>query len=536
MKISFYMAALATVMAVPALAQETYENAKIATEDLNGTARYVGMGGAMDALGADISTIGTNPAGIGLFRKSNISLSAGMVSQQDAKNFGGGHTTNVSFDQVGFVWTNQTSSTNFVNFAFNYHKSRNFNQILEAADVLDHASQNKLTYAKDKNDLLFKYDNKDRPDLENPYVQCNQLDDMYYRNMIYQPGHPMGDWGYYEGDAYTMNRSHTGYISEFDFNLSGNSKNTLYWGLTLGFHDVHYKHYGEYAEHLIGDDVTFPKSFDLTVGDDRSITGYGFDVKLGVIVRPIEESPFRFGITVATPTWYDLKTSNYTTMACYGQNFSNGSVYKGGSVSANESYKFRVNTPWKFGISAGHTIGTELAMGIGYEFSDYSKLDSRYKTEGRYDWYYDTYSESSESDEAMNRHTSKTLKGVSTLKVGFEYKPDPAVAIRLGYNYVSPMYSKDGFKDGTIASEGSYYSSATDYTNWDSTERLTCGIGIQMDKWNFAAAYQYSTQKGNFSPFMAYEDNTSRADDNIAREVSVKNQRHQLLFTVGYTF
>jgi hypothetical protein len=74
-----------------------------------------------------------------------------------------------------------------VNFAFNYHKSRNFNQILEAADALDHASQNKLTYAKDKNDLLFKYDNKDRPDLENPYVQCNQLDDMYYRNMIYQP-------------------------------------------------------------------------------------------------------------------------------------------------------------------------------------------------------------------------------------------------------------------------------------------------------------------------------------------------------------
>ena len=64
---------LATAM--PVVAQETYENAKIATEDLNGTARYVGMGGAMDALGADISTIGSNPAGIGLFRKSNISAS-----------------------------------------------------------------------------------------------------------------------------------------------------------------------------------------------------------------------------------------------------------------------------------------------------------------------------------------------------------------------------------------------------------------------------------------------------------------------------
>ena len=46
--------ALATV---PMLAQETYENAKVSAQDLNGTARYVGMGGAMEALGADISTI-----------------------------------------------------------------------------------------------------------------------------------------------------------------------------------------------------------------------------------------------------------------------------------------------------------------------------------------------------------------------------------------------------------------------------------------------------------------------------------------------
>lgn len=62
---------------MPAMAQETYESANIATQDLNGTARYVGMGGAMEALGADISTINSNPAGIGLFRKSSVSMSLG---------------------------------------------------------------------------------------------------------------------------------------------------------------------------------------------------------------------------------------------------------------------------------------------------------------------------------------------------------------------------------------------------------------------------------------------------------------------------
>ena len=139
---------LLALLAVPVAAQETYENAKLATEDLNGTARYVGMGGAMEALGADISTISTNPAGIGLFRRSSASASVGFINQEGAKSFGGGHTTNVSFDQVGFVWTNQISSTDFVNFAFNYHKSRNFNQILSAADRLNRASQNKLTANK----------------------------------------------------------------------------------------------------------------------------------------------------------------------------------------------------------------------------------------------------------------------------------------------------------------------------------------------------------------------------------------------------
>lgn len=47
------------------MAQETYDNAQLATKDLNGTARYVGMGGAMEALGADITTMNTNPAGRG---------------------------------------------------------------------------------------------------------------------------------------------------------------------------------------------------------------------------------------------------------------------------------------------------------------------------------------------------------------------------------------------------------------------------------------------------------------------------------------
>ena len=87
------MAALALAVALPMAAQETYENAKIASTDLNGTARYVGMGGAMEALGADISTMSTNPAGIGLFRKSWFGGSFGIVTQEGTSSFAGNGNT-----------------------------------------------------------------------------------------------------------------------------------------------------------------------------------------------------------------------------------------------------------------------------------------------------------------------------------------------------------------------------------------------------------------------------------------------------------
>ena len=98
------------------------------------------------------------------------------------------------------------------------------------------------------------------------------------------------------------------------------------------------------------------------------------------------------------------------------------------------------------------------------------------------------------------------------------------------------MYNTDGFKDGTLHSEGSYYSSATDYTNWGATNRLTAGVGLNIDQFSISAAYQYSTTSGEFHPFMNYWDNTSSADDNVANMVKVKNNRHQLLLTLGYSF
>lgn len=510
----------ALMLTAAASAQETYENAKIATEDLNGTARYVGMGGALDALGADISTIGTNPAGIGLFRHTTANVSFGFVSQQGGRNFANGDKTNMSFDQIGFVYSKRTGSSSFLNVAFNYHKSRNFDYILSAAGALNGASQNKLSYLKGANGIFDVVDDNNDGILEGTNSTFNQLDYLYYNSLITDQN---GDYFYTDATGYMMNRANTGYIGEYDFNISGNINDRIYLGLTFGISDVNYKSYSEYVESLIDKGAD---AGNVLISDERRISGTGFNIKAGVIIRPIEENPFRIGVSVATPTWYDLTTSNST----YLTNNSTVGLYDNGQIG--ESYDFKLYTPWKFGLSLGTTFGNFLAVGASYEFADYGSLDSRLNTGSGYDFDYGGYWESSSSDDNMNRHTENTLKGVSTFKIGAELKPDSKFSVRLGYNYVSPMYEKFGFKDGTISSPGSYYSSATDYTNWKATNRITCGIGYMLGKLSLDLAYQYSVQSGDFYPFA----NDARFQDNRCNAVNVDNKRHQMLLTLGYHF
>ena len=520
MKTRFFLTAAALVALMPAAAQETYENAKIATEDLNGTARYVGMGGAGDALGADISTISTNPAGIGLFRHSKVDLSAGMVSQQDARDYSEGDATNISFDQVGFVWVAKKSESSFFNFAFNFHKSRNFDYILSADDALNGASQNKLSYVKLHNGLLYEENKEGQFNLDRPFASCNQLDDIYMRNLLYAADD--GDAHYYPAERYTFDRAHKGYIGEYDFNFSGNINDRVYLGITMGVHDVHYKHASDYKETLA------PNQENLTVlnvYDERKITGTGVDVKLGAIFRPIEYSPLLLGLSIHTPTWYDLNTRNYTEV-------SDGSY----TAYANESYDYKTFTPWKFGVSAGYTVDRFLAIGAAFEYADYGSMSTRINTGTHYDYYWGDAYTSSEKDKVMNRHTERTLKGVSTVKLGVEVKPIKEIAIRAGYNLVTALYNKDGFKDGTLQSDGTYYASATDFTNWKGTNRFTCGLGFNLDRFNLDLTYQYSSQEGDFYPFMSYTDSEHYDLDNIANAVKVNNKRHQLLCTLGYTF
>ena len=168
-----------------------------------------------------------------------------------------------------------------------------------------------------------------------------------------------------------------------------------------------------------------------------------------------------------------------------------------------------------------------MALGLGYEYSDFSKATNRVNKGDSY-WYEDYGYSPSYTDEAMKRNTEKSLKGVHTLKAGVEAKPIPEFAVRVGYNYQSSPYEENGVRDMRLESPGVAYSSTTDYVNWKDTHRFTCGVGVKLNAVNIDLAYQYSGTKGDFHPFQPYEGNTGVTE--------VKNYRHQVLLTLGYTF
>ena len=521
---------------ITAAAQETYQDAKLAAPQLTGTARYVGMGGAMEALGADISTISSNPAGVGLFRKSQVSLSAGVIAQSGAENYVdlgqtpvpfNGKKSHPTFEQVGIVWSPKVKGNNWMNLAFNYHKSSDFGQILTAVGALNNVSLNKITALKNSK----KYAGWTIQD-------CNlggyNEGKNYMSGLLIVPSD--GGLAYAEANQFGFGQYQHGYIGTYDFNISCSLRNQVWLGLTIGIHDVHYNSNSFYGENFV--DGNMMDSYE-----QLKITGTGFDVKGGIIFRPVKNSPFRIGAYFNSPVFYDLTLCADNDISIYG-NSENPATYeeKDGTrslcyVKENRGksvvpdYDFRLNTPWKIGFSMGHTVGNFLALGATYEYAWYNHIDNRVKDGGYYDYYLGNYYESSSSDEAMNHDTRLNLQGASTLKLGAEIKPMDLLSIRLGYNYVSPMFKNNAYRDQTFDSYGVYAATSADYTNWKATNRITCGLGFNYENLTIDVAYQYSTQKGDFYPFESFDE-----DGCSVNATKVDNKRHQLLMTVGYKF
>lgn len=535
-------------MSSAAWAQNQYDVARFIDDDLNGTARFVGMGGAMSALGADISTIRTNPAGIGLFRGNDVSVSFGFNNNQAKSDWEGVSSTEkrtkMSFDQAGFVWSTKIGNKTdlrYMNFAFNYHKRANFNRQFSAAGSFSNGAS--LTWQM--SDMLWdatwgngyyyekvsEFDNL--CDMEkNPYVDRNfygtpYLAAMGARTKLVTPikaGTPSEDGSYdlvgledwYASDNQYYAREEGG-IDEYDFNVSFNVKDRYYFGLTLGIYNLDYNRYSSYGEGIYD---SYNNAGNFMLNNWYSVEGSGVDLKLGAIIRPFEYSPFRIGFAIHTPIWYSMTehhTANINSnTTAFGDKPENLVDY----LHPEYVWDYRLTTPWRFNVSMGTVVGGIMALDAEYEYAKYSSAQvddvDGYELNGT----------------AM---ISDNLKGVHTFRAGMETKLTSAFSLRAGYNFRSAPMSEASYKDIPYTDE-----TRTDpeYLNIKSRQAVTVGLGYRGRLFYADLAYKYDFYKADFYAFGPYwmDDGVTEPVSVSVPAVKVNNDRHQLLFTLGVHF
>lgn len=524
--------ALLGLISVPMSAQDIYKIENFAGEDLNGTARFVGMGGSMGSLGADISTMGTNPAGVGLYRRSDVAMSAGFSSQPNARDFANRGKTQASFDQAGFVYAMRLSSDDnlkFINMGFNYHKRRNMKGFVgvdnfmtgglsQTMQMLD------LTYVT--NGYLDLSKNDDRA-LTTPLTLLG-YDTQLLEKQVDENGKVTG-YLPVNSQSYNYARASWGGVQQYDFNLSLNWNDQIYAGFTFGLYNVDIHNRTDYVEMIIDPDNA-GQLHEYYTSNMEALTGTGYDVKLGVILRPIEESPFRIGVAVHTPIFYDLTSSQYLYAdSPYNQFDENGDFVANHSEKSMDlgDNDYKIRTPWKFNLSMATTVGNFLALNAEYEYRDFAASQVRYPN-------YDGYWSRSDKDEALSNEAKKYLKSVSTIKLGAELRAADNLFIRAGYNYETAPMSKDAFLNLFTQSPSYYYSANTDYLNLSAINRFTCGLGYRGKHAYFDIAYQYQKQSGDFYAFHLPTETSNTVNRLAASKVDLN--RHQMLFTLGYKF
>lgn len=538
MKIKVLLSAIMVATASTAAAQNIYDLGKFSSSDLSGTARYVGMGGAMNALGADLSVMSSNPAGIGLYRSSDAAVTASVASQADADKFNGKNPTHISFDQLGLVYAMKMNgeTTKFFNIGFNYRKHNDFNSLINTGmnNISGNASQ--LWQLSDLATYWDAYafdastgDTYDGTAYFTPLMQA-----AYGNGLISAMKDAEGNHtGMYESYGATSNsyrKAQWGSIQDYDLAFAFNFTNQVYLGFTVGIYNVDYNSYSQYNEDLVNSEGASNGSYTLK-NKDR-ITGTGVDMKVGVIFRPVKDNPFRIGIAVSTPTYYNLTRK-------YSMNGSN--TYR---------YDYNLQTPWKFNFSLGSTFFNQLAIDAEYEYADYSKAKISYDNGDWDEW----GNRDEDDDEAIKDEANKYLKGVSTFKIGAEWYVDPKVCLRAGYNYVSSPYEDKAFYNQYINSVSLDNATSTAYMNMSGINRWTFGLGINFGRCYADAAYLYQNQHGTFYPFNTqYGDETTAYSQNDAYlntqnptsaqmysnaigGTKIKMNRSKFVLTLGFRF
>jgi hypothetical protein len=387
----------------------------------SGTARFNGLSGAFGAVGADYSVLATNPAGIGLFQGSEVSITIAPVISNSSSIYNGnqGYDDRVNFGMgsFGYVFSiktydkNKTAGLRNVNFGFGFNRQNDFsNRIYIQGPNHESSMLNVFTDEMNAINEPEKYIQEDFP---------FDAGLAYATNLIYIDT-TINQWVSdlpHGGALQTKEISTYGSINELNFSFGGNISDKLYFGLTFGVPFIRYFENSRYDEYDAVD--TIPQFISMTYNYSLETHGTGFNAKAGLIYRPFNW--FRLGVAIHTPTWYanmrDIWSSSMESR------FTNSS-WSAIQYSPVGDYDYRLTTPFRALGSLAFIIGKSGLVSADYEYVDYSQA--------RLNSTYDSY-------EDINDEIRTSYGSWGNIRIGTEWRLQN-FRLRGGFAYFSNPY------------------------------------------------------------------------------------------------
>ncbi|NND77482.1 MAG: hypothetical protein HKN39_04810 [Flavobacteriales bacterium] len=468
------------------LAQNESDALRYTFLDFNGSARYSAMGGAFGALGGDLSAIYNNPAGIGLYRSGEVSLSPGFVLNNSNSTFNGTSTSDGKFNfnigNIGLAFAipgRKDSKIRFTQFGVNY------NRLKDHHNYYTINGENATSSLSDVfADQAFGIPVSSFGDVQ-PFTGLlaweTFLIDQSAGTNVYESYVPNGLL------EQTKTIETSGRVSETDLTFGINYDDRFYAGGSIGIQGISYKENSDHKEELLDTDLSDFE--DFTYHEELETVGSGVNINLGVIYKLNEQ--LRIGGAWHSPKYYSLEDTWSTRITT---NFEGGETYTENSIVGFNEYS--LTTPSRFMGSAAYILGKKALVSADYEYVNYSKSKLKAIQNSPADF----------TD--ANKNISELYQATHNLRVGGEYRILP-ISIRAGAAYYDSPYL-DGFTE-----------------NKADLLIFTAGAGIKFGNNNyFDFAIKHSRTTSDFYLY----------DPSLVSAATLEHSNNTLRFTLGTKF
>lgn len=487
-----------------AFAQDFIDNALLFSRvKPGGSARIQGLGGAQVSLGGDYSSALSNPAGLGMFNRSEFTISPALNFYNSTSGYFGTETTdsksvfnipglsvvihNPSGEEEGFLGGSVGISLTRIN---DLNTDYRFSGVNNQNSIVDY-------FIQDAGDI-------DPQELFFGGSYFYSLTGLAYNNYLIEPFED-ADGIYYDSkllfNSGTQEEVSQRKGAQYQWSIAygANFSDKFFAGASLGITSLRYKLNQVYKEY----DLTYPADTDVALRDfsmteDYDIRGSGVNFSIGGIYRPIDF--IQVGASFTTPTYYQITDSYKARME---SNWNNYDYTPDDNTDTNlnavsEEFdqplvsEYNLTTPMKLntGISFISKFGL---ISADVEFVNYSK--AKYKSDIADDF-------DDENEGIINEYAR-----VKTYRLGAEYRLQE-YRFRGGFSY----------QEDPMANSGTTSRSLT---------TLTGGLGYRGKKFFVDLAAVYSKTQGRRAPYFV--------DGNYP----VANQKFNntnYIMTVGFTF